>query len=710
MADSLEDGDSINGHSLENFVLNSDEVASAPLPEPVSIDFQKALINESNSPQSSTVCSDKNDGFSKIHTLFFIDLMRQHIESHGNGLPKNLEELNYRLKGAKGLKKHLWEEAAEKLGANFEQSFSPAKVARKWGTLMEAYKRVIHNGGVPMRFQYFSEIHSLLEDCDFSQSMEKKEQGQCAPAFAYTVYSPTPIHIMPMQAQNSSAAVQIVPVQPENCPTRVQSALPVPMAPNNSISQKQTSALKGLVQQHIKAQGLHTTLKDQSGHVHGVKSMPSNSNNTATPPSAVFLQDPPPQSTVSLPSHEVFTPEQTAFLIDLVREHIEAQGVGLPKTTKELNAILKSSSKHGKRRQLWKEAARKLTNRFSEEFCQDKVGRKWTTLLEGYEKIESGSKRYSSRPMRFMWYREIDSLLDKSNGGSAVSPVAEMEVDVGEWDNQLEDEDNFSPSPINSPEMDAMPEHDGFSKNQTVFLIDCVRQHIEGQGLGQPETLEELNRRLKLRLRKGNKMRLWRYMAKKLSKEFLCSFSEKKVYRKWDTLIAGFAKALENYRRGKDSTRFQFVSEMQSLLCGEDSKVAIKTLGDPTARDPNKPMLRPRPPARRACMSPVSSPEDSEVGIGDPTARDPNKPMLRPRPLARRAGLSPVSSPEEDSEVEDNGESTPPPPPPKRMRRDDDELLQFMRRSEEATERRHQEVVAHLQSIQDLMTKMLDKL
>ncbi|KAL2076319.1 hypothetical protein ACEWY4_028071 [Coilia grayii] len=108
----------------------------------------------------------RNEVFTKDQTLFLIDLMRQRLEEDGGEAPKSLKELNARIKMGKGSKKVMWKEMAEKLGGHFHEHFDPEKVARKWGTLEEAYKKVKDNnrgtGRSAMRFQYFNEMEELL--------------------------------------------------------------------------------------------------------------------------------------------------------------------------------------------------------------------------------------------------------------------------------------------------------------------------------------------------------------------------------------------------------------------------------------------------------------------------------------------------------------------------------------------------------------------
>lgn len=105
-----------------------------------------------------------NEGFTKGQTLYFINLIRQHLEAGGCGLPKTLEEMNERLRLGRKSKKQLWVEIALKLGSHFNETFCPEKVSRKWGTLMEAYKKVKDNRieKPRMRFQFYNEINGLF--------------------------------------------------------------------------------------------------------------------------------------------------------------------------------------------------------------------------------------------------------------------------------------------------------------------------------------------------------------------------------------------------------------------------------------------------------------------------------------------------------------------------------------------------------------------
>ncbi|XP_028302148.1 uncharacterized protein LOC114463086 isoform X3 [Gouania willdenowi] len=135
--------------------------------------IHKARIKAEDSPTTTESFSPSashalpaNEGFSREQTLFFIDLMRQHLETEADGLPKTLKELNSRLKSARSNLRSLWKETAETLSSHFSESFCPDKVARKWNTLIEAYRKIKENnkdtGRGNIRFRFFPEMDELL--------------------------------------------------------------------------------------------------------------------------------------------------------------------------------------------------------------------------------------------------------------------------------------------------------------------------------------------------------------------------------------------------------------------------------------------------------------------------------------------------------------------------------------------------------------------
>lgn len=119
-------------------------------------------------PAAPVVQIQENEGFSREHILFLIDLMRQHIITEGEGLPKTLEELDERLKSAMANKKRLWEDASKQLSSQFMEYFYPDKIAKRWSSLVQGYKNVSDRDRITgqrnsMRFRFYSEMDELFD-------------------------------------------------------------------------------------------------------------------------------------------------------------------------------------------------------------------------------------------------------------------------------------------------------------------------------------------------------------------------------------------------------------------------------------------------------------------------------------------------------------------------------------------------------------------
>ncbi|KAG5267154.1 hypothetical protein AALO_G00218620 [Alosa alosa] len=127
-------------------------------------------------------------------------------------------------------------------------------------------------------------------------------------------------------------------------------------------------------------------------------------------------------SAAPLPANEAFTRQQTLYLIALVRQHIEADGEGRPRSLTELSGRLKKGKKSKKA--LWEEMASKLSSHFQQLFLPEKVSRKWTTLVEGYKKVKDSIAATGKGPVRFQFYAEMDEILEDQH--DAVSPVVGM--------------------------------------------------------------------------------------------------------------------------------------------------------------------------------------------------------------------------------------------------------------------------------------------
>lgn len=100
--------------------------------------------------------------------------MRAHLTSTKRELPKSLSELDSRIRLARGQKKQLWTEIAQKLPEQFNFHFDLVKVARKWVTLQDAFKKIKDNnkstGRGFIKFEFYNEMEELIgcnHDVDF---------------------------------------------------------------------------------------------------------------------------------------------------------------------------------------------------------------------------------------------------------------------------------------------------------------------------------------------------------------------------------------------------------------------------------------------------------------------------------------------------------------------------------------------------------------
>ena len=66
-----------------------------------------------------------------------------------------------------------------------------------------------------------------------------------------------------------------------------------------------------------------------------------------------------------------------------MREHIDAEGSGLPTTMQQLQERIRTG--RGKKTFLWGVVAGKVTEEFGQYFDAGKVTRTWHTLVDGYK-------------------------------------------------------------------------------------------------------------------------------------------------------------------------------------------------------------------------------------------------------------------------------------------------------------------------------------
>nr|XP_033470689.1 mucin-16-like isoform X1 [Epinephelus lanceolatus]XP_033470690.1 mucin-16-like isoform X1 [Epinephelus lanceolatus]XP_033470691.1 mucin-16-like isoform X1 [Epinephelus lanceolatus] len=223
--------------------------------------------------------------------------------------------------------------------------------------------------------------------------------------------------------------------------------------------------------------------------------------------------------------------------------------------------------------------------------------------------------------------------------------------------------ENANPAPRPSPS--GVPTNHTFSREQTLFIISQVQQHITFEGLGLPKNLAELNERLKSP--KGSKKEFWMDLTEKLKSKFRQEFSYEKVNRKWNTLVEGYKKVKGNNKLTEKGTRFQFYAEMDALMDQNDEQNEV----DPIIRTSEELQVC-GPEALGRCSSVTAF---AETTLSQAT----------PRQLAAKRKPEPSATPAPEP-------SATPMPPCKRKKWEDEEKLSLREFNEEC-QRRHEEVM-----------------
>lgn len=220
-------------------------------------------------------------------------------------------------------------------------------------------------------------------------------------------------------------------------------------------------------------------------------------------------------------------------------------------------------------------------------------------------------------------------------------------------------------------ESEPMLENESFNKEQTLFLIDLMRQQLEADGESLRGTLKELNPRIKSG--KSRRKHMWREMATRLSKHFSQVFHPDHVARKWYTLEDEYKKAKDNNRTtNQEAMTFQFFSEMEELLGGHHD-VEFPVVGTVKGVEVRRPKALNIDGER-------DSPVTAHTGSTTPAVTPTRLPLLK----RRRTDKHYLN------------------------------LLDFLKESAAARQRRHEETLAQMKSAQDgfeaLMNRFLDKL
>lgn len=216
-------------------------------------------------------------------------------------------------------------------------------------------------------------------------------------------------------------------------------------------------------------------------------------------------------------------------------------------------------------------------------------------------------------------------------------------------------------------------QNESFTKEQTLFLIDLMRQQLETDGESLLRALKELNPRVKSG--KSRKKHMWREMANRLSKHFQQVFHPDHVARNWYALEDEYKKVKDDNRSTRqEDTSFQYFSEMEELLGGHHD-VEFPVVGTVKGVEVRRPKALNVDDGR-------DSPAMAHTEAATPTA---SATLTRPHPLKR-----------------------------KRTDKHYLDLLDFLKESTAARQRRHEETLVQMKSAQDgfeaLMNRFLDKL
>ena len=241
-----------------------------------------------------------------------------------------------------------------------------------------------------------------------------------------------------------------------------------------------------------------------------------------------------------------------------------------------------------------------------------------------------------------------------------------------------------------------LPVNEGFTKEQTLFLIQLI--HLEIDGEGPATSLEDLNRRL--RSGKKTKKVLWGEMAVKLARQFGEHFPHERVSRKWLTLMEGYKKVRENTAlTGRGPVRFQFYKEIDELVEWCDSPPSPGSAdGAPS----------PGPTTSTGLWAPLSSAPSPVQPAGS----------VPPSPAASAASPPPVPVPTRPFDTSRLR---------KRKRKDDlrasreDDLLAYLESSDgaalAASQKRHEECLTEMRALREdrrqllqLFSRMVDKM
>ncbi|KAJ8048514.1 hypothetical protein HOLleu_00863 [Holothuria leucospilota] len=119
-------------------------------------------------------------------------------------------------------------------------------------------------------------------------------------------------------------------------------------------------------------------------------------------------QEPETSCSNLLEEHEIWTTDETRFLIQAMRMYLEEEE-NKPRSLAELEHKIKL----GKARQriTWIKVAEQMSDAFGKKIESRRVSRKWQTLMDAFKKALINNKTTGSSPSKFSYFKEMLELL-----------------------------------------------------------------------------------------------------------------------------------------------------------------------------------------------------------------------------------------------------------------------------------------------------------
>ena len=247
-----------------------------------------------------------------------------------------------------------------------------------------------------------------------------------------------------------------------------------------------------------------------------------------------------------------------------------------------------------------------------------------------------------------------------------------------------DDDANNTPS-VSTPR----PDHETWTRDETLFLISQMRSYIELTNEA-PSTLAQLEARIRVGRGKGKVM--WEDISENIEKSFNVNITSKRVKRKWQTLMDGFKKTIDNNSQtGRGCSKFSYLKEMTELL-GDRHDVNFVVTATATSVKVHRP----------ESLTTESTEDDTDVSMLSDTTKESDQA-------------------EGTQQAEGTRQSCPDAMRPKRKRKRSDTqttseqpLLEYFQASDAKNAEREERMLKEMKdfnsSFKDMFAKMIDKM